>query len=350
MESSKYKTNGITGMENIGNTCFLNSCMQVINHTYELNDFLDSEKYKKHLKENNINTEALMAWDELRNVMWSGNGVVSPKKFVHIMHNIAKEKKMDLFTGYSQNDMPEYFMFFIDCMHNSISRSVKMKISGNVINITDKLAVECYKLLQNMYEKEYSEILELYYGIYVNQITDIKGEKSLVLKPESYSILDLPIIEGSNVKTTLYDCLNLFVKPDILDGDDAWFNESTNTKQPAMKNVVFWNFPNILVIVLKRFTPDGRGKINVKIDFPIENLDLSRYVLGYNPKSYVYDLFGICNHTGNTNGGHYSTFVKHASNKWIHFNDNIIEIVDDPVKMVTPMAYCLFYRKKNNQI
>jgi len=322
--------------------------MQVINHTYELNDFLDSDKYKKHLKENNINTDALTAWDELRNIMWSGNGVVSPKKFVTIMQHIAKEKHQDLFTGYSQNDMPEYFMFFIDCMHNSISRSVKMKISGDVINVTDKLAVECYKLLQSIYEKEYSEILDLYYGIYVNQITDIKGEKSLVLKPESYSMLDLPIIEGNNVKTTLYDCFNLFVKPDILDGDNAWFNESTNTKQSALKNVVFWNFPKILVIVLKRFTPDGRGKINVKIDFPIENLDLSQYVLGYNPKSYVYDLFGICNHTGNTNGGHYSTFVKHASNKWIHFNDNIIEIVDDPVKMVTPMAYCLFYRKKNN--
>lgn len=348
MESSKYKTNGITGMENIGNTCFLNSCMQVINHTYELNDLLDSEKYKKHLKEHNINTDALMAWDELRNVMWSGNGVVSPKKFVTIMQHIAKEKHQDLFTGYSQNDMPEYFMFFIDCMHNSISRSVKMKISGDVINVTDKLAVECYKLLQSMYENEYSEILDLYYGIYVNQITDIKGEKSLVLKPESYSILDLPIIEENNVKTSLYDCLNLFVKPDLLDGDNAWFNENTNTKQPALKNVVFWNFPKILVIVLKRFTPDGRGKINVKIDFPIENLDLSQYVLGYNPKSYVYDLFGICNHTGNTNGGHYSAFVKHANNKWIHFNDNIIEIVDDPVKMVTPMAYCLFYRKKNN--
>ena len=348
MESSKYKTNGITGMENIGNTCFLNSCMQVINHTYELNDILDSDKYKKHLKENNINTDALTAWDELRNIMWSGNGVVSPKKFVTIMQHIAKEKHQDLFTGYSQNDMPEYFMFFIDCMHNSISRSVKMKISGDVINVTDKLAVECYKLLQSIYEKEYSEILDLYYGIYVNQITDIKGEKSLVLKPESYSMLDLPIIEGNNVKTTLYDCFNLFVKPDILDGDNAWFNESTNTKQSALKNVVFWNFPKILVIVLKRFTPDGRGKINVKIDFPIENLDLSQYVLGYNPKSYVYDLFGICNHTGNTNGGHYSAFVKHANNKWIHFNDNIIEIVDDPVKMVTPMAYCLFYRKKNN--
>jgi ubiquitin C-terminal hydrolase len=322
--------------------------MQIINHTYELNDFLDSEKYKEHLKENNINSDAILGWDELRKVMWSGNGVVSPNKFVHTMHNIAKQKNKELFSGYTQNDMPEFFMFFIDCMHNSISRSIKMKISGNIENMTDKLAVECYKLLQNLYEKEYSEILNMYYGIYVNQITDIQGEKSLVLKPESYSILDLPIIEGNNVKTSLYDCFNLFVKPDILDGDNAWFNENTNQKQDVRKNVVFWNFPNILVIALKRFTPDGQRKINVKIDFPIENLDLSRYVLGYNPKSYVYDLFGVCNHTGGTNGGHYSAFIKHASSKWIHFNDNIIEMVDDPSKMISSMAYCLFYRKKNN--
>ena len=347
MSIDKYKDKGLSGLTNLGNTCFLNSCMQIINHTYELNEFLDSDKYREHLKENNVNSEAIMGWNELRKVMWSGNGVVSPNKFVHLMHNIAKQKDRELFSGYTQNDMPEFFMFFVDCMHDSLSRSVKMKISGNIENMTDKLAVECYKLLKNLYEAEYSEILDLYYGIYVNQITDINGEKSLILKPESYSILDLPVIEGNNVKTSLYDCFNLFVKPDILDGENAWFNENTNQKQAVRKNVVFWNFPNILVIALKRFTPDGQRKINVKIDFPIENLDLSRYVLGYNPKTYVYDLFGICNHMGGTNGGHYSAFVKHASNKWIHFNDNVVEIVDEPSKMISSMAYCLFYRKKN---
>ena len=350
MDLSKYEKNGITGIENLGNMCFLNSCMQVISHTYELNDFFDSPKYNEHLNKDIIDSEATIAWDELRKVMWSGNGVVSPKKFIHITQELAKKKGRELFSGFSQNDMPEYFMFFIDCIHNSIRRSVKMKISGNVENITDKLAVECYRLLQNLYEKEYSEIVDLYYGIYVNQITDIEGKKSLVLKPESYFILDLPILDGNNVKTNLYDCFNLFVKPDVLEGDNAWYNENTKEKQDVKKNVVFWNFPKILVIVLKRFTPDGQRKINAKINFPIDNLDLSRYVLGYNPKSYVYDLFGVCNHNGGTTGGHYSAFVKHASNKWIHFNDHVIESVEDPNRMVTSMAYCLFYRKKNSQI
>ena len=91
MDLTKYKNNGITGMENMGNTCFLNSCMQMINHTYELNDFFDSSKFKEYLKTDIIESHATLAWDELRKVMWSGNGVVTPKKFIHIMHELASK-------------------------------------------------------------------------------------------------------------------------------------------------------------------------------------------------------------------------------------------------------------------
>ena len=45
MDLSKYEGKGLIGLENMGNTCFLNSCMQVLNNTYELNHFLDMKKY-----------------------------------------------------------------------------------------------------------------------------------------------------------------------------------------------------------------------------------------------------------------------------------------------------------------
>ena len=47
-------------------------------------------------------------------------------------------------------------------------------------------------------------------------------------------------------------------------------------------------------------------------------------------------------------GGHYTAFVKNIKGEWIHYNDENIEIVQSPEMVITPMAYCLFYRKKNN--
>jgi len=348
MDLTKYYNKGLTGIENLGNTCFLNACMQVLNHTYELNEFLSSDTYQKHMKRDSDDTTVLSEWNDLRTVMWSGNGVVSPRKFVYNIHRVAKIKKKEIFTGYAQNDMPEFLLFIMECMHNSISRGVKMSIKGVKQNSTDETAIKCYEMLKETYSKEYSEIMDIFYGIYVSVITSKDGVTKHLNKPENYFVLDLPILDGNVLANNLYDCFNMFTKQETLEGENAWFNEGTGKKEDIIKKMVFWNFPKILIISLKRFTPDGQYKINKQIEFPLENLDLSNYVEGYNSSSYVYDLYGICNHYGGVLGGHYTAFIKNAQNNWIHFNDNSVEKVPDPSKIITPMAYCLFYRKKNN--
>jgi ubiquitin C-terminal hydrolase len=159
----------------------------------------------------------------------------------------------------------------------------------------------------------------------------------------------LPIPENRG-ECTLYGCLDAFVITEILEGENAWMNEKTGLKEDIQKKIVFWNLPNILIVTFKRFSADGKRKIQSCIDFPLENLDMSRYITGYNSKKYIYDLFGICNHSGGVLGGHYTSFVKNSQNEWIHYNDTNVEIIKDTQKIVTPMAYCLFYRKKNNLV
>ena len=339
---NKYADKGLTGLANLGNTCYLNSAMQIISHTYLFNNFLDS-KYKNRLNKK-PESVLLVEWDKLRTLMWSENCTVSPAGWVQAVQKVSKIKGQDIFSGWQQNDLPEFLLFLIDSFHMAMQREVEMTIKGTVMNDKDKLAKVCYEMMQNMYKKEYSELLGIFYGIHVTQICSLDGTV-LSAVPEPFFMIDLPII---NEKTpSLMDCLDKYYKPERLEGDEQYYNEEKKEKEDVDKGLGVWSFPNVLVISLKRFNNSGR-KDQRLVTFELENLDLSKYVKGYDKKSYIYDLYGICNHTGNTWGGHYTASIKNANGKWYNFNDTRITPITSNVKsLISPQAYCLFYQKKN---
>jgi ubiquitin carboxyl-terminal hydrolase 8 len=340
-----FEGGGKIGIVNLGNTCFVNACIQVLNHTYELNDLFMSGKHEKHMK-NIPDSTIITEWLGLQSVMWANTGSISPNKFIYHVHQLAKQKDREIFTGFAQNDMPEFLLFVIECMHNSISRPINMRISGNIENKMDKMAMECYKMLQHSYNTDYSEIMEMFYGIYVSQIVSLDGRTIHTSKPENYFILDLPIpLLKSHID--LYDCFTEFTKAEILEGDNAWFNENTQQKEDIQKRITFWNFPKVVVITLRRFSPCGTHKRNDLIQFPVsETLDLSQYVTGYNPEQYKYELFGVCNHMGGVQGGHYNAIALNFKMEWILYDDQQIQQIVNEKNIVSPLAYCLFYRKK----
>ena len=309
------------GLANLGNTCFLNACLQALFKTTELVDALGHRR---------TNSGIVNEWLQLYRTKSS-----MPNQFVATVHRVAKDKGRDLFTGWSQNDMPEFLLLMIECFHEAICRKVVINIKGTKENPLDELAVQCYKMFQDNYSKEYSDIIRLFYGIYVSELVSSSNVRQ---KPESFFVLDLPI---PNCSASLYDCFDLYTASEELSGV---YNETTKTNETVEKRIRFWNFPAILVIVLKRFSANGRTKNGALISCPIESLNLSKYVIGYNPNSYIYDLYAVCNHMGGVGGGHYTAFVK-DDDQWLDCNDMSVSPID-VASVISPMSYCLFYRKK----
>ena len=337
------------GLANLGNTCFLNTCVQLLNYTEELANVKLPANFASKSAHDNEGT-VFQDWRELRELMMGARGqmpnpVATPGKFVKTIHDVARIKGYELFTGWAQNDLPDFLQFMIECIHNSLKRSIHVNIRGKTDSYTDDLALQCYSMLKQKYETgDYSEISNIFCGVYVSRLFTPDGTTLHSNKPESYCLLDLPIPSSPNNRTgqiMLLDCFDAFVADELLSG---WFNEKTNSYEPVRKHITFWSLPNILIITLKRYSADGRSKNCAFIDSPLDNLDLSKYVVGYKPDSYKYKLFGVGNHMGGIMGGHYNAFIQ-TTDEWYCFDDaNVYGMNGRPI--ITPSAYCLFYKKK----
>ena len=79
-EDSKYSGKGLTGLINLGNSCYINSALQIIGNFHELNDYIDS-----HLTENDkidkLDSHLMKEWNDLRKLMWNKNVIISPNRF-----------------------------------------------------------------------------------------------------------------------------------------------------------------------------------------------------------------------------------------------------------------------------
>lgn len=82
-----------------------------------------------------------------------------------------------------------------------------------------------------------------------------------------------------------------------------------------------YKLPDILIIHIKRFNMNAKHKekIRNKINFPLHELNMSKYkILDLNSNVQdsdycdVYDLYGVSNHIGGMNGGHYTAYIKHT--------------------------------------
>ena len=283
---------GLCGINNLGNTCYMNSILQCLSNTLPLLKFFASNNYKEKI---NYTTDAkeheiVIEYNKLTRGLWFKNNVVTPRQFLQTIHRLATEKNRYEFTGLGQNDSQEFLQFLLEILHNSLSREVNMSISGIAKNDMDKMAIDANKDWIKYFDKEYSEIVKIFYGQFFTRVRRNKEETSTSFEP--FNTLCLEIDDCK----TIYDCLDNFTKNEEL-------------TQNIKKEVQFWKLPNILVIFFKRYDNQG-NKLDNHIDFPTENLDMCKYVMGYERQKYIYDLYAVSNHSGHTMGGHYWAYVK----------------------------------------
>ena len=363
--NKETRTKGISGLSNCGNTCYLSACLSVLSHTHELNNLLDNKQLqerRKTLGSRKFNARLLDEWDELRKMLWSQNCTVSPGGFVTAVHQVSQHMDNYQFQGWGQSDSGEFLLFLLDAFHNALARSVVMRVEGVAKTSIDTIATQCYTMLRDRYAKDYSEVLDIFYGIQLSIISDTVTGETLSGNPEPFSVLEMVIPEPKSGHNTgaggrhvsLHECFDAYCEHERLDGENQWWNEKTNQKQEVNKHLSFWSLPEVMIINLKRFSQTnmyGKYKKNTtSVYIPLKKVSFSKYISGYNPEKYVYDLFGVCNHMGSMNGGHYTATVRIEDGRWFNFNDaDVHEVKNIPETHIEGTSpYCLFYRRVKN--
>ncbi|KAM3738102.1 hypothetical protein ACB098_09G108300 [Castanea mollissima] len=115
---------GLTGLQNLGNTCFMNSAIQCLVHTPELVDYFLGD-YPKEINYDNplgMKGELALAFGDLLRKLWApGARPVAPRMFKSKLANFAPQ-----FSGYNQHDSQEFLAFLLDGLHEDLNR-VKCK-------------------------------------------------------------------------------------------------------------------------------------------------------------------------------------------------------------------------------
>ena len=87
----EIKNNSVSCLVNTGNTCYINSSLQCLLHTKQLNAFFDTsfKKYNNNTNEFVLTTE----YNDLRKLLWSKNCTICPNRFINIVQKVAMVKK-----------------------------------------------------------------------------------------------------------------------------------------------------------------------------------------------------------------------------------------------------------------
>ncbi|KAG7278855.1 hypothetical protein CRUP_010418 [Coryphaenoides rupestris] len=332
----------LTGLRNLGNTCYMNSILQCLCNTPAMAEYFNQNYYQDDINRANIlghKGEVAEEFGVIMKALWSGlYKCISARDF-----KITIGKINDQFSGYEQQDSQELLLFLMDGLHEDLNKAdnrKRYKEEEENDHLDDQKAADVawnkHKLLNE------SIIVALFQGQFKSTVQCLTcHRKSRTF--EAFMYLSLPL--ASTSKCSLQDCLRLFSKEERLTDNNKVFCRHCKAHRDSTKKLEIWKVPPIVLVHLKRFSYEGRWKqkLQTSVDFPLENLDLSQYVIAPRQNLKKYCLYGVSNHYGGLDGGHYIAYCKNTmKQRWYKFDDHeVSEMSTSSVK--SSAAYILFY-------
>ncbi|KAM4662190.1 ubiquitin carboxyl-terminal hydrolase 36 [Discoglossus pictus] len=298
------------GLQNLGNTCFLNSTVQCLTYTPPLANYLLSKEHSRNCQQGGFCMLCIMQNHLIQAFANSGNAI-KPVSFIRELKKIARH-----FRFGSQEDAHEFLRYTIDAMQ--------------------KACLNGYAKLDR--QSQATTLVHQIFGGYLRSRVKCSVCKSVSDTYDPYLDIALEIRHAVNIVRAL----ELFVKSDVLSGENAYMCAKCKKKVPASKRFSIHRASNVLTLSLKRFANFSGGKITKDVGYP-EFLNIRPYMSQTNGDPVMYALYAVLVHSGySCHAGHYYCYVKASSGQWYQMNDSLVHSSNIKV-VLNQQAYVLFY-------
>ncbi|MGH0148793.1 UNVERIFIED_CONTAM: hypothetical protein FKN15_020878 [Acipenser sinensis] len=298
------------GLHNLGNTCFLNSTVQCLTYTPPLANYLLSKEHSRACHQSGFCMMCIMENHLIQAFANTGNAI-KPVSFIRDLKKIARH-----FRFGSQEDAHEFLRYTIDAMQ--------------------KACLNGYTKLDR--QTQATTLVHQIFGGYLRSRVKCSVCKSVSDTYDPYLDIAVEIRQAPNIVRAL----ELFVKPDVLIGENAYMCAKCKKKVPASKRFTVHRPSNVLTLSLKRFANFSGGKITKDVGYP-EFLNIRPYMSQSSGDPVMYGLYAVLVHSGySCHAGHYYCYVKASSGQWYQMNDSVVHASNIKV-VLNQQAYVLFY-------